>query len=794
MRTDPTVLPETPLVVQHRFALQPARVRRALAVGLLAREPDFHMFVSAAPEASIEDDVLAAVRLEAATRPAPPDLLYVGDPTCPEAPRAIEVPAGRGAEIAERISGLVQATARRVAELSRDSGVRGAERALAKELSERTKEPLAGLEAQAKQLGFGVRAIPGGIQTFPILHGKPVSPEQFAALDEGTQKQLEEAEESLSAAVEAAAAKIRAMTEEVEAAHGSALGEAAARAVLEEIAELEASLDDAPEARAHVAHVGAWLAGLAREPGFAEQAEKPDLAPGLAARVVRAHDPEGGAPVVHLVGASPPRLFGGVTRRVQGGVLVADVDSIRAGALARASGGFLVVRAADVVSDATTWDRLKRALREQAHELDDGTGPLTPLAPTFRPCPVPFRTRVVLIGSEDLYAALASQDPDFLHLFRVKVEVEDDVPRTPDAIALLDGWLAERCKLRGFLPADRRARARLLDLSTRTAADREHLSMAMAPLEETLAFASVDARERGQDHVDVDAIDRAWNERRDRTSATALAIRDQILRGEILLDTTGKRVGVVNGLAVIAVGDLPFGQPMRLTAVVSIGTEGIVDVEREAQLGGSVHTKGVAIVRGFLSLLFGQERPLSLRAQITFEQSYGEIDGDSASSSELFAVLSALSEVPVDQQIAVTGSVNQLGEMQPIGGACAKIEAFHDLCAARGLTGSQGVLLPLANARHLVLRDDVALAIEKGTFHVWGVKDVWEGIEILCNIPAGTRDADGRFPASSVFGRVERRLIELAERLRDQGGGPDAGVADEGPGDEPPRGLSDLRR
>jgi predicted ATP-dependent protease len=244
-------------------------------------------------------------------------------------------------------------------------------------------------------------------------------------------------------------------------------------------------------------------------------------------------------------------------------------------------------------------------------------------------------------------------------------------------------------------------------------------------------------------------------------------IREITLRGELALDTSGSRVGVVNGLSVFSAGDVEFGQPMRITAVVGIGREGLVDVEREAQLGGAIHTKGVAILRGYLTRMFGQERPLSLRAQIAFEQSYGEVDGDSASSSELFAVLSALADVPIDQGVAVTGSVNQLGEMQAIGGVCAKIEGFYELCEARGLTGEQGVLLPRANLPHLVLREDVAQAVADGRFHLYCVDNVAQAIEILTGVPAGERDASGRLPAGSVFGRVERRIIEIAERLRE---------------------------
>jgi predicted ATP-dependent protease len=270
--------------------------------------------------------------------------------------------------------------------------------------------------------------------------------------------------------------------------------------------------------------------------------------------------------------------------------------------------------------------------------------------------------------------------------------------------------------------------------------------------------------------VGVRDVQAAWLERRDRAGSAERHIREITLRGEVALDTTGARVGVVNGLSVFSAGDVEFGQPMRITAVVGIGREGIIDVEREAQLGGSIHTKGVAILRGYLARMFGQERPLSLRAQLAFEQSYGEIDGDSASSSELFAVLSALADVEIDQGIAVTGSVNQLGEMQAIGGVCAKIDGFFDLCRARGLTGTQGVLVPRANLPHLVLRGEVAEAVERDRFHLYAADTAAQGIEILTGVPAGVRDERGRFSASSVFGRVERRLIEIGEKLREAEG------------------------
>jgi predicted ATP-dependent protease len=480
--------------------------------------------------------------------------------------------------------------------------------------------------------------------------------------------------------------------------------------------------------------------------------------------------------VVYETNPTYPKLFGYLERRARMGALVTDFTRIRPGSLHRASGGVLVVRAADLLADPIIWERMKRVLREQKIGAEDPLGPLGLYATTLRPVPVPIHVRVVLVGPPPLYAALVEADADFAALFRIKVEVDSAIPRQPESLVALDAYLMALAAERGWGPFERAARACLLDLATRIAGDREKIALLLLPLEETAAFATAVARERQgaspTSAAPVTAADvlEAWQDRRERLGAAERHLRELTLRGEVALDTDGARVGVVNGLSVYSTGDVDFGQPMRITAVVGIGREGIIDVEREASLGGSIHTKGVAILRGYLSRMFGQERPLSLRAQLAFEQSYGEIEGDSASSAELFAVLSALSDVAIVQFIAVTGSVNQLGEMQAIGGVAAKIEGFFDLCASRGLTGRQGVLLPRANLPHLVLRDDVARAIEESAFHLYAVETVAQGIEILTGLPAGERDAMGRFPAASVFGRVERRLIEIGERLREAEG------------------------
>jgi len=813
MRTPPGTLPEAPRESHGLFELVPPVARRALELGLSAREPSFHVFVATVPEVMIEDDVVRyAVRFSGA-RPTPDDIVYVHDFDHPEAPRPLVLPAGAGPKLVGAMQAFIERLQDEIPSVVEGEPFKRAQAQLAQELETKNRAVINQLESLAKTMGFGVKPVHGGVQTFPILHGKPVSAEQFDVLDASTKRALTESEAKLTREVEKSAGLVRAQSAGFEAAREEAFSKAAAAVI--ERATKELSRELAPLGqdvlrwleRVQQALVDDWddLVEMddehEQEQRSREERDDPELATRLGrfqCNLLVSHEPGTPAPVVYDTNPTYPSLFGYLERRARFGALLTDFTRIRAGSLHKASGGVLVVRAADLLTDPIIWERMKRVLREQRIGAEDPLGPLGLYATTLRPVPVPVRVRVVLVGSPDLYATLLDADPDFASLFRVKVEVDPIIARTPRSLAALDAYLMAMAVERDWGRFDRAARAELLDLATRLSGDREKLALILSPLEETMAFASALAVGRategpadaggGDDEpaaprpfrasiappslslVGADDIRAAWLERRDRAGSAERHIREITLRGEVALDTDGWRVGVVNGLSVFSAGDVEFGQPMRITAVVGIGREGLIDVEREAQLGGSIHTKGVAILRGYLARMFGQERPLSLRAQLAFEQSYGEIEGDSASSSELFAVLSALADVGIDQGVAVTGSVNQLGEMQAIGGLCAKIEGFFDLCKARGLNGAQGVLLPRANLPHLVLRDDVADAIGKGAFHLYAIQRASQGIEVLTGLPAGERDAGGRFPAASVFGRVERRIIEIAERLREAEG------------------------
>ncbi len=788
IQMDPETLPETPQHEGSLLSLLSPVAQRALDLGLGAPEPGFHVFVAVDSDVLIEDELSARAAQLLRSQSGPADLAYVHDFDHPETPQPLRLPPGVGPALEEAMADLMDGLHDRIPQLAEAEEIEQSQARLSSQMEASNRQIMQGLESTAKTHGFGVRTVQGAFQTFPILHGKPLTAEQFDVLDEFTKRSLQTAAERLTREVEKAARRVRAHSARIEMEQDAALGRAAGALVQREMRDLvERFASMSPEVARYLRRVRqalseSWRDFFDSSAHSDPNSDSADAADDLSARLDRfrvnvliSHRAQKPPPVVFESDPTPENLFGFLSRQAKMGALCTDFMRIRAGALHRAMGGVLILRANDVLSDASVWDRLKRALRDRRLGVGDPVGPFGFYAPTLRPQPVPLDVRVVLVGSPGLYDTLRAADEDFANLFRIKVEVDPVIERNVQNLLGLDAYFMGLCRERGWASFDRSARARLLDLSTRLAEDRERLVLFLTALEETAAFASMSARLRfGQSTLPAQAsalvtaedIDAAWNDRRERLSTEERHIREACLRGEVAVETTGMRVGVVNGLSVMHTGDVEFGQPMRITAVVALGREGIVDVEREAQLGGAIHTKGLAIVRGYLGWMFGQERPLSLRAQLVFEQSYGEIDGDSASSSELFAVLSALADVGIDQGIAVTGSVNQLGEMQAIGGICAKIEGFYDICAARGLTGAQGVMFPRANLPHLVLRPDVVQATQAGRFHIYAIDNVAQGIEVLCGMPGGRRDAAGRFPAASVFGRVERRIIEIAERLR----------------------------
>jgi lon-related putative ATP-dependent protease len=474
-----------------------------------------------------------------------------------------------------------------------------------------------------------------------------------------------------------------------------------------------------------------------------------------------------GAPVVFEDLPTEPNLVGRVEHAAHLGALVTDVTLIRPGALHRANGGYLVLDARRLLGQPLAWDALKRALRGDEIRIESPGERLGLIATaSLEPQPIPLDAKVVLIGDRVLYHLLADLDPDFLELFKVQVDFEEEIPRTLETeqrYARLFGTIAAG---EGLRPLEPGGAAAIVEHASRLAGDAERLSTHMRRLTDVLREADDHAARAERTTIGAGDVDSAIAAGRRRAARLHERSLEDMTRGTLLVRTTGEAVGVANGLSVISLGESSFGRPSRITARVRLGDGEVVDIEREVDLGGPLHSKGVLILAGFVGGRYGRERPLSVRASLVFEQSYGGVEGDSATLAETCALLSALGEVPIRQSIAMTGSLDQQGDIQPVGGLDEKIEGFFEICAVRGLDGSQGVIIPAANVANLMLRPEVVEAARRGRFSIWAVATIDEALEILTGRPAGKADRSGRYPDGSVNGLVVAGLSAMAERAR----------------------------
>jgi lon-related putative ATP-dependent protease len=480
--------------------------------------------------------------------------------------------------------------------------------------------------------------------------------------------------------------------------------------------------------------------------------------------VIVDHSRSQGAPIVHATNPTYRSLVGRIEQEVRFGMLTTDFTHIQAGSLHQANGGYLVVSARDLLAYPLAWDALKRSIKNQEikTEMIDEAMPVTATT-AMEPEPIPFKAKVILIGDSGTYYMLYDLDDDFRKLFKVRADFGYTMDRSPQAMQSYAEFIASRVRADGLLPFDRTAVARVIEFGARVAEDKEKLATRFVDVVEVVQEAGHWARQNGHQVVTSADVDRALEERRYRANYLEERLQERILQGTIRIQTEGNAVGQVNALTVLQVADYEFGIPSRVSAQTYMGRGGVTAIDREVHLTGSIYNKGVLILQGYLGGKYARKKPLGLAASLTFEQSYDRIEGDSASSTELYALLSSLSELPIRQDLAVTGSVDQQGRVQAIGGATAKIEGFFDICRVRGLTGTQGVLIPVDNVRHLVLRRDVVQAVQDGKFHIYAVETIDQGIALLTGVPAGEADAEGNYPEGSVNYLVQQKLLEMAE-------------------------------
>ncbi len=784
------------------------RAVEAIRFGIGIRRTGFNVFAFGRHGTGKSTTIRKFLENEAQSQPAPPDWCYVFNfdrqVQAERRPKALKLPAGTASVLRSEMNHLIEDLLVFLPAAFEDDAYQARRSSVAEAFEKQSSQKFEAVSEIAGDRGLAVVQSPEGVGILPLKdEGEVLSPEEFRQLPEEEQQEIREKIESTRKELESAAKSARGVQrearrtlealdrevasevvencmEQVRDACGGLPGVAAWLDEVEgdilENLELfkpdEDSEDEDPTAQAQARRAAedeGMLEGLSGDAGRVRERRLAERRlRRYAVNVLVEHDPQGGAPVVLASHPTRSNLLGRQEYESQFGTLSTDFTHLRPGAFHQANGGYLVIEASELLKQPFAWDATKRALRNKSISLEEpGTDSGASTTVTLEPEPIPLDCKMILIGEPFLYYLLHMADADFPELFKVPAEFGVTMNRSEETVDLYSRFIATVAAREQMLPFRRCAVARIVDHGARLADDSQKLSTHFLTVTDLLREADYWAKQRKAEMVRLGDVETAIESRIQRLDLARELRHESYARGVVLLDTEGEDIGQVNGLTVLARGEFLFGLPVRITARTRLGTGDVVDIEREADLSGPLHSKGVLILSGFLGGRYVPEDTLAMSASITFEQTYGGVDGDSASSAELYALLSALAELPVKQSLAVTGSVNQAGEVQAIGGVNEKIEGFFDICSERGLTGEQGVLIPESNVQHLMLRKDVIDAVAEGRFSIYPVKHIDEGLELLTGCAAGERSEDGEFPEGSVNRMVEDRLRELADRRRE---------------------------
>ncbi len=777
-RCDPDVFEfETTAQIEPRkLVIGQERAIEAVRFGIGIEREGYNLFVLGDSGAGRRALVSQHVGGAAKARPVPTDWCYVDQFSNSRMPRALELPAGRGKELQQDMEHLVRHLQTGVPVAFESEEYQMQQQAIREQAKESQEEDIRRIREKARGQGLDLLRTPMGYAFAPVKDGEVLSPDAVNELPREEQERLaniaEELQNELLKAMRGLPRQTRIVQDRIHQ-----LNRAVARfAVNDLIGDMKSKYEAVPAVVSYldeveediVENIESFLKGASEAEG--EQPVSMGPVDGASLRrygvnVLVDNSELQHAPVVYEDNPTYPNLIGRIEYLAQMGTLVTDFNLIRPGALHRANGGYLVLDAGKVLRQPFAWETLKRVLHAREIRIE---GPAESMGivstVTLEPEPIPVALKVVLVGDRSLYYLLDSVDPEFRELFKVMVDVDETLRRTESSQVEFAGLIASIVHREALRPVDRTGVARMVEQSARLAEDGERLSIHRQLITDLLHEADYWAAREEAAEIGAAHVERAILTQERRADRIRERVMDSIQRETVFISTEGSRVGQVNGLAVMQIGGFSFGKPNRISARVRLGNGRILDIERETELGGPLHSKGVLILNGFISGRYALEKPLSVAASLVFEQSYGMVDGDSASVAELVALLSALSDVPILQSLAVTGSVNQHGDVQPIGGANQKIEGFFDVCALRGLTGSQGVLVPASNVKHLMLREDVVESVKAGRFAVYPVRTIDEAVELLTGRVAGTRGEDGRYPEDSVNGLVEAKLEAFADR------------------------------
>ena len=754
-----------------------ARAERSLEFGVDIQRKGFNIYAAGSPGTGRVSMIVERLQHEASDRPAPDDWCYAYNFDDQHRPKALRLPAGKAPVFGAQMDELVETLRQDMPQAFETEQYRNQRDHITRRIEENRRERFRVIEQQAAEAGFGLVQSPAGLSVAPVAEGQPLSADALNAMSPKDREVLQRTGKVLEDELEQTMRALRALQKDARRSLTDLSRDVArsvARPLLDDLREEYVGVVDvlshfdAVEAHVTTKHMSFLEPDKVNAPPEQKPGSMGDPFVEYRINVLVTHQPSVGAPLVREGHPVHLNLFGHVEARSESGVMVTDHTMIKPGALHRANGGYLVLEAEELLQASVSYQALKRALRDQLIRMDGAARELgRPSVARLDPDPIELDVKVALVGGPDTYAMLYDFDPDFGELFKVLAEFETEISRDDDNIIRYAQFIAARCSAEGLLPFDRAAVARVLEEAVRLAQDRSKLSTRFGDISDIVREAEYWARRRGGDLVTEEDVRTSVYERSRRSDLMEVKIRERVSDGTVMIDVQGSEVGQVNGLSVLAIGGHEFGQASRITARVFSGRDGVISIDREVKLSGPIHDKGAMILAGFMNGTFGASGPLAMSATIVFEQMYGGVDGDSASLAELLVLLSALADYPLSQAIAVTGSVNQHGEVQAVGGVTHKIEGFYDLCATDGLTGAQGALIPASNVRHLTLRWDVAQAIAEGRFHVYAATTVAGAAELLMGRPAGVVDTTGRFPRSTVFGETQVRLAQFARRWHD---------------------------
>ena len=637
------------------------------------------------------------------------------------------------------------------------------------------------MSSKAQSEGFVIQTTPIGILLIPVLDGKPLSEEEMLALPQKTKDKINEKREKLEAEFRNSMRQLIDMERKIHEALKKLNKEVALYALGNQVESLMEKYQVNSDVTTYLKEVENDI--LENLQQFIRRGESdqqfPFPMPWMKEEPYKKYDVNliidnsntMGAPVVVETNPTYHNLLGRTEKEAQFGALTTDFSMIRGGAIHKANGGYLIVPVEDLLRNPFSYDGLKRDIRDEKMSIEEPEERYGFISvKTLKPQPIPLTTKIILIGTPNLYQMMFSLDPDFQELFKIKAEFDTTMPRTDEKVQQYAAFVCGLCDKEGLKHLDGSGLAKIVEYSSRIIEDQFKLSTQFNSIANIIRESNYYADQDNSEFITGTQIKKTIEEKTYRSKLIQEKIQEMITRGFFLIDTVEQKVGQVNGLSVMGLGDFAFGMPSRVTASIGLGREGVMDIEREAKMGGPIHTKGVLILSGYLNDKYARDKPLSLSARLVFEQNYEGIEGDSASSTELYSILSALSGLPIKQNIAVTGSVNQKGEVQAIGGVNEKIEGFFEVCKAKGLTGVQGVMIPDSNVQNLMLKEEVIDAVRAGQFKVYSVKTIDEGIEVLTGTKAGERRADGTYEEGTVNYLVVKQLREMADKLKEYSG------------------------